>query len=83
MEISDHERDDFEQALRDLEFSVDDFELIPEDTTVTTPRVFPITGTVTIRRKSSGTEKKYKTGYGSTWPAKFARDLGGGYYGSA
>ncbi len=42
--------------------------------------VQPITGQVTIRRKSTGAEKIYAAGHGSSWPAEFEQDLRQGFF---
>ena len=82
MIISASEKKDFDNILQDAGFSVDDFEVIPHDTTAGGPGVHPITGTVNIRRTSNGKEKTYKAGHTSTWPTDFSTDLDQGYFGS-
>lgn len=78
--ISKGEREDFEGALKDRGFSLDDFEIVEQDPTRKWTGVYPIT--VTIRRTSNGKETTYRAGRMSKWPAEFARDLDQGYFGS-
>lgn len=79
--IDDSERDDFEQAIRTKSFDLDDFELIEKHDPPGREDIHPITGTVTIKRRSSGIERTYQAGYGSTWPAQFSDDLNNGVFG--
>lgn len=79
--ILDSEKEDFEQAVRDNGFAVDDFELIEQQDLPSGGEIYAITGTVTIKRKSSGIEKTYRAGHGSTWPTEFSDDLNVGTFG--
>ena len=79
--VDDSEREDFEQAILAKGFEPDDFELIEKRDPPGGGEIHPITGTVTIKRKSNGTEKSYQAGHGSAWPAEFSDDLNNGVFG--
>ncbi len=73
--VNDSEREDFTQAINHHGLDVDDFELTEQRDQPIGTDVQPITGQVTIRRKSTGAEKTYDAGHGSSWPAEFEQDL--------
>lgn len=75
------EREDFEQAIRAKGFELDDFELIEKRDPPGGGEIHAITGTVTIKRKSSGIERSYRAGHRSAWPAEFRDDLNNGVFG--
>ena len=79
--VGDSEREDFEQAIRDKGFDLDDFELIENRDPPRGGEVHAITGTLTIKRRSTGLERTYQAGYGSAWPAEFSDDLNNGVFG--
>ena len=79
--VDDSEKEDFEQAIRNKGFSLDDFELTEKRDPAQGAGVHAITGTVTIKRKSSGAKKSYQAGHGSAWPAEFENDLRRGVFG--
>ncbi len=78
--VSDSEREDFTQAINRNGLDVDDFELTEQRDPPIGTDVQPITGQVTIRRKSTGAEKIYAAGHGSSWPAEFEQDLRQGFF---
>ena len=43
---------------------------------------YAVTGSVTVKRKITGTEKTYLAGHGSSWPAAFYEDLKQGVFGA-
>ena len=79
--VGDSEREDFRTAIVNARLDPSDFELIEREDPMRGPGIQPVTGTVTIRRKSNGSEKKYRAGHGSRWPAEFSDDLAGGVFG--
>ncbi len=85
--ITDSEMEDFEAAILEAGFEVDDFTPIglrDEPTAIhgpTTIEQFVLTGTVTIHRKSTDEVITYRAGSGSIWPQAFAADLQGGKFG--
>lgn len=77
--IGNSEREDFRNTIEAAGLSPDAFELTEkEDPGPISPHW--LQGTVTIRRTSTGIEKTYKAGIGSTWSAQFEEDLKGGYF---
>ncbi len=78
--ISDSEMDDFEAAIVAAGFEVDDFRVVDleYDPTAIEPAV---TGTVTVRRISTGEFITYKASSGSIWWQAFEADLHAGQFG--
>ncbi len=88
--ISDSEMDDFEAAILEAGFEVDDFNVVPleDEATVieqleneTAIKQYVPTGTVTIHRISTDDAITYKAGSGSIWPQQFEADLQAGQFG--
>lgn len=79
--ITDSEMEDFEAAITDAGFRVEDFNPIAQEGE-RSPEPQPMTGRVTVNRESTGDATTYKAGYGSTWVAEFARDLKAGVFGT-
>ncbi len=80
--ISDREKEDFEAAILEAGFEVDDFNAIPlEDDEPTAKEQHPITGTVTVHRISTDEFITYRAGSGSIWPQEFKADLQAGKFG--
>jgi len=88
--ISDSEMDDFEAAILEAGFEVDDFNVVPledEPTVIeqleneTAIKQYVPTGTVTIHRISTDDAITYKAGSGSIWPQQFEADLHAGKFG--
>ncbi len=80
--ISDSEMDDFEAAILEAGFEVDDFNVVPlEDDEPTGIEEYVPTGTVIIQRISTDDAITYKAGSGSIWPQEFAADLQAGQFG--
>ena len=87
--ISDSEMDDFDAALLQAGFELDDFNVIDlEDDEVplgddepTVTEQHPITGTVTVHRISTDEVITYSGGHLSTWVTEFEIDLHEGKFG--
>ena len=88
--ISDSEMDDFEAAILEAGFEVDDFNVVPleDKPTVieqleneTAIKQYVPTGTVTIHRISTDEFITYRAGSGSIWPQEFKADLQAGKFG--
>ena len=80
--ISDSEMEDFEAAILEAGFEVDDFSGVPLEDEPTVIRQYVPTGTtVTIHRISTGQFITYLAGSGSIWPHEFAADLQAGKFG--
>ncbi len=81
--ISDSEMDDFEAAILEAGFEVDDFKVVPlEDDEPTAKEQHPITGTVTVHRISTDKFITYSAGHLSTWVMEFEIDLHEGKFGA-
>lgn len=73
----------FEAVLVRYHLDKDDFELKEIDTTdPKTDEIFALTGTLTVTQKSTGRQKQYPIGDGSTWVAEFQRDVVEGQFSS-
>ncbi len=78
--ITDSEMEDFDAAILQAGFGVDDFRVVDlEDDPTAIQR--PITGTVTVHRISTDESITYYAGWGSIWPQEFATDLKAGKFG--
>ncbi len=73
--ITDSEMDDFDAAILQAGFDVDDFRVVDlEDEP--TAKEYAITGTVTVQRISTDDEAiTYSAGHLSTWVTEFEIDL--------
>ena len=70
-------------VLRAKGFAVDDFE-VEEDEVPTGAGLFEgLGGLLRVRCWSTGEERVYRTGSGSTWLGAFLMDLGGGHFARA
>lgn len=78
---SDSELEDFWGSVKRHGFGNADFEISQNPDATTGPEVQAITGTVTVRCKTSGVKRTYKAGYNSTWPAEVDQDLARGVFG--
>ncbi len=87
--ISDSEMDNFDAALLQAGFELDDFNVIDlEDDEVplgdnepTVTEQHPITGTVMVHRISTDKAITYSAGHLSTWVTEFEIDLHEGKFG--
>ncbi len=87
--ITDSEMEDFDAAILQAGFEVDDFNVVDlqddgvplgdDETTVTAQH--PITGTVTVHRISTGEAITYSAGHLSTWVTEFEIDVHEGKFG--
>ncbi len=80
--ITDSEMEDFDAAIRGAGFEVHDFIVVDLEDEPTAKEQHPITGTVTVQRKSTDDEAiTYSAGHLSTWVKKFEADLHEGKFG--
>ena len=79
--ITDSEMDDFDAAILNAGFDVDDFRVIDLEDEPTAKEQHPITGTVTVHRISTDEFITYRAGSGSIWPQEFKADLQAGKFG--
>lgn len=79
--IGKSENDDFRKAINDLGLDPDDFSIQEEQDPVSASGVAPVTGRVTVQRKSTGIERTYEAGHGTSWAASFEDDLRRGVFG--
>ncbi len=79
--ITEIDMEDFDVALLQAGFEMDDFNVVDLEDEPTAKEQHPITGTVTVHRISTGDSKTYRAGYGSTWVTEFEIDLLGDNFG--
>jgi hypothetical protein len=73
--ITVSEMEDFDAAILGAGFEVDDFNIVNLEDEPTAKEQHPITGTVTVRRISTGEAITYSAGHRSTWVSEFEIDL--------
>ncbi len=87
--ITDSEMEDFDAAILEAGFEVDDFNVVDlqddelplKDDESTVIVQYGITGTVTVHRISTDEVITYYAGRGSNWPEVFEADLQAGKFG--
>ncbi len=79
--ITDSEMDDFDAAIHQAGFDVDDFQVYDVKDEPTAKEQHPNTGTVTVHRISTDHAITYRAGHGSTWVTEFEIDLHEGKFG--
>ena len=87
--ITDSEMEDFDAAILQAGFEVDDFSVVDleddelplKDDESTVIVQHPIIGTVTVHRKSTDVSETYRAGSGSVWQQDFEADLKAGKFG--
>ena len=79
--IERDEMADFQAILRSHKIDVDDFSFFEVDTTdPKSDEIFPLQGSLTVTRKSSGLWKQYSIGDGTAWVNLFEKDLDHGAF---
>ncbi len=73
--ITDSEMDDFDGAILQAGFEVDDFHVVDLEDELTAKEQHPNTGTVTVHRISTDEAITYSAGHLSTWVTEFEIDL--------
>ncbi len=87
--ITDSEMEDFDAAILQAGFEVDDFSVVDleddefplKDDESTVIVQHPIIGTVTVHRISTDVSETYRAGSGSVWQQDFEADLKAGKFG--
>ncbi len=79
--ITDSEMEDFDTAILQAGFEVDDFNVVDLEDEPTAKEQHPITGTVTVHRISTDDAITYSAGHLSTWVTEFEIDLLGDKFG--
>ncbi len=79
--ITDSEMEDFNAAILQAGFEVDDFSVVDFEDEPTAKEQHRITGTVTVHRLSTDEAKTYNAGHLSTWVSEFEIDLHEGKFG--
>ena len=87
--ITDSELEDFDAAILQAGFEVDDFSVVDleddelplKDDESTVIVQHPIIGTVTVHRISTDVSETYRAGSGSAWQQDFEADLKAGKFG--
>ncbi len=80
--LSQTERDDFFATVAGAGFSKEDFTVIEFECKPATQHIYPIKGTVTVKRISSGVSREYSAGHATTWLADFEGELRGSVFGA-
>jgi hypothetical protein len=78
--LGQDEIDDARALMREQGFDPADFEILQQADPLAAG-VSPVTGTVTIVRRSSGSSRTYEAGHGTSWLASFDLDLKSGLFG--
>jgi hypothetical protein len=80
--LTDDEKEDFRSVITGAGFPEADFEL---NETEDPPQagVYPISGRVSVRRKSTGVTREYAAGHMTQWLGVFDHDLRAGAFGHA
>ena len=73
--ITDREMEDFEAAILQAGFEVNDFSVVDLEDVPTAKEQHPITGTVPVHRISTDEAITYRAGHLSTWVSEFEIDL--------
>ncbi len=79
--ITVSEMEDFDAAILQAGFEVDDFNIVDLKDEPTAKEQRLITGTVTVHRISTDDATIYTAGSGSIWPQEFEADLKAGKFG--
>ena len=79
--ITDSEMEEFDAAILQAGFQVDDFRIVDLEDEPTAKEQHPNTGTVTVHRVSTDYAITYRAGNGSTWMVDFLVDFYAGEYG--
>ena len=87
--ITDSEMEDFDAAILQAGFEVDDFKIVDleddelplKDDESTVIVQHPIIGMVTVHRISTDVSETYRAGSGSAWQQDFEADLKAGKFG--
>ncbi len=73
--ITDSEMEEFDEAILQAGFEVDDFNITDLEDEPTAMEQHTVTGTVTVHRISTDEAIKYEAGHLSTWVSEFELDL--------
>ena len=79
--ITVSEMEDFDAAILQAGFEVDDFNIVDLEDEPTAKKQHPITGTVTVYRISTDEFITYSGGHLSTWVTEFEIDVHEGKFG--
>ncbi len=79
--ITVSEMEDFNAAILQAGFHVDDFRVVDLEDEPTAKEQYRITGTVTVHRISTGHAITYRAGHGSPGVVDFLADFYAGEYG--
>ncbi len=78
--LGQDEIDDAHELLRRSGFRSSDFEIL-QGSEASPPTVTPLTGSATVRRKSSRVARTYAAGHVSSWLLQLENDLKAGLFG--
>jgi hypothetical protein len=80
MIVNGSEIEDFHNTILSRGFELSDFEFTEKEDPMHGLGVQPITGHVTVRRKSNNVSRTYRAGHWSHWVADFDEDLKRGVF---
>jgi hypothetical protein len=81
--VDSTEIEDFHSIIAKAGYSKNDFELFDKERPLPAApagSLFLLTGTVVVKRRSTGVERRYPTG-GTSWLVEFEKDLRAGAFG--
>ncbi|BBP02777.1 hypothetical protein TPL01_02090 [Sulfuriferula plumbiphila] len=81
--LQESEKQDFWATVVDAGFFKDDFDLKEIEYKPANVSIYAVTGTVIVRRKSTGVSRQYSAGHGIAWLADFETELRGHVFGVA
>ncbi len=73
--LSQSEREDFEELIRNAGFEIEDFELIGKEEQPTSSERYAMNGTIIVRRKSNGIKRYYNANHAEPWYTHVEDDL--------
>lgn len=79
--IQETEKEDFRQVIVEKRLDFSDFELNEHEDPIRGAGLHPITGYVTIHKRSTAITHRYEAGHSSAWVVQFADDLSNGLFG--
>lgn len=81
--LQESERQDFWAIVAGAGISKEDFDLKEVEDKPTSTGIYATSGTVFVRRKSTGVSRQYSAGHATAWLADFEAELRGHVFGAA
>ena len=77
------EREDFENLARNLGYLPADFDITEAPDNPDSAVLYAVTGSIQVKRLSTGVVRQYRAGHGSAWLPQFDSDLRQRLFGAA